>query len=387
MIWDQELHHERFVRVTLASHEAHPTYFRQPTPWVQSDVTEDYQIISEWPAINKTFHINSESRSYASRFYRVQLPCRYVRGDRVEEKGIFYFNPELDTLEIKGMQYFINFADELWRNDPRKAGLLRVVIDITLTASRFSSLYAEVENKAPIREVLSRLKYVTFMDQGDRGRMYLHRFHPGGKFEFHRSRPIMAVASSFQRLPDPRPIQADLKRLHIGMSEPRRFIHSWFRMMAAVGVQTDFEYRFMITYGGARAQIYSRDDAVRYIHEEDSKWRDITERRWDKSQTPGSLATVPGESDQELDQAPQPAIGFWLFPLEFLGPLPPVGPDPSVSFQGPWVYNRMDSTGSRSSGFCRNVDVSEYTPELCLFDLPNCGALDPKTFMNTPRYS
>ncbi|RSL49994.1 hypothetical protein CEP54_012134 [Fusarium duplospermum] len=94
----------------------------------------------------------------------------------------------------------------------------------------------------------------------------------------------MAAASSFQRLPDPRPIKADLKRLHI-------------------------------------------------------------------------------------DQAPQPAIGFWLFPIEFLGPIPPVGPDPAVPYSGPWVYDKMDSTGRRRGKFRRNVDVSEYTPELCLFNL------------------
>ncbi|RTE82910.1 hypothetical protein BHE90_002517 [Fusarium euwallaceae] len=266
MIWEQELHHERLICVELASHEAHPEYLRQVSPWLQSD--EDYLIISEWPAINKTLHINAESRSYASRFYRVQLPCRYRcdQDGRVEEKGIFYFNPELDTLEIKGMQCFAKFAHDLWRHDPRRAGLLRMVIDISFPRG-FRS-YADVEDKAPLRKGLSRLKHVIFMDQGDKGRMYFRWFHIGWKF--HRSRPIMAAASSFQRLPDPRPIKADLKQLHIGMIEPRRMIHSWLRMMAALGVQPEFEYRFMITYGGARDQIYSRDDAERYIQEEDS---------------------------------------------------------------------------------------------------------------------
>ncbi|RSM12117.1 hypothetical protein CEP52_002631 [Fusarium oligoseptatum] len=192
LILEQELHHERFIRVELASHKAHPEYVRQLSPWVQSD--ENYLIISEWPAINKTLHVNAESRSYASRFYRVQLPCRYRYGrdGRVEEKGIFYFNPELDNLEIKGMQYFAK---------------------------------------------------------------------------------------------------------------------------------------------------------------------------------PESLPPVPEETDQELDQAPQPAIGFWLFPIEFLGPIPPVGPDPAVPYRGPWVYDKMDSSGRRSGRFRRNVDLSEYTPELCIFNL------------------
>ncbi|KAL2676533.1 hypothetical protein Neosp_010294 [[Neocosmospora] mangrovei] len=117
MIWEQELHHERFICVDLTSHEAQSEHIRPHTPWVQSDVAQNYLITSAWPAINKIFHINAESRSYATRFYRVQLPCRYVREDRVEEKGIFYFNPELDTLEIKGMQYFVKFAHDLWRRD------------------------------------------------------------------------------------------------------------------------------------------------------------------------------------------------------------------------------------------------------------------------------
>ncbi|RMJ18243.1 hypothetical protein CDV36_002073 [Fusarium kuroshium] len=141
-------------------------------------------------------------------------------------------------------------------------------------------------------------------------------------------------------------------------------------MMAALGVQTEFEYRFMITYGGARDQIYSRDDAERYIQEEDSKWREKSEsRRAIISPRPESLPPVPEETDQELDQAPQPAIGFWLFPIEFLGPIPPVGPDPAVPYRGPWVYDKMDSSGRRSGRFRQNVDVSEYAPELCIFNL------------------
>jgi len=59
--------------------------------------------------------------------------------------------------------------------------------------------------------------------------------------------------------------------------------------------------------------------------------------------------------NEDLEKAVKPAFGFWLFPLEALGPLPKEGT--SVDWGIHFRAKRM-------------VDMSEHWPELALVSLP-----------------
>lgn len=213
---------------------------------------------------------------------------------------------------------------------------------------------------------------------------------PMDKAEVYRSRPIMPATPKFDRLPcDPRShIKASLKKIYLDYFEPRKLIHGWFRLMLKCKVQHNHEvdYRFLVAFGGrlyhpsdvknkvgvdrgwiGRAwrpqgyelnpEITNRDAAINWVQRKDEAWRE-TVRKIREEEEEEEEESIGGNF-QELELPLRPAIGFWLFPIEALGPLPDIAKRiPS---------RRVPVPGWKSH---RKIDLSGYKPQLCLSYLP-----------------
>lgn len=285
----------------------------------------------------------------------------------MEENGTLYFNPELDILMISGFEYFAKFAHDIWVHDPRHVGLL----NMALRDHRVGPMYTHDKNNNHLREVVSRLRRVMFPFMQEQSAEFRRVRFPGTNDTIPRLkplfyRPIMPATPVFDHRPDPRPIQEELRQVFIGALDPRVRIHEWVSLVAALGAQQDIEYRFMVTYRDERAQISNRDDAVRYIQEEDKQWKERLRRPRNKVCQPEWLSSAIDETCQDANQVPQPVMGFWLFPIECLGPLPPVSKDPRTPYLGPWAFDRVTAKGHRPGRYLTKVNMSEYWPELCL---------------------
>ncbi|KAL6361113.1 hypothetical protein LRP88_04575 [Fusarium phalaenopsidis] len=155
IIWGFELNHERLLHV-----EAHPQAD-------EDDNERPYKIIlTECQPISKLALVCSESRAVTHRFYRVQLPCLYRWRGKQDAKGTLYFNPELDTLEIRG-RFFANFVEDLWVQDPRNVGLINLALskeNLIVPLDRAMDYSLE--------RVLSRLERVVFLYRGGLERMF-----------------------------------------------------------------------------------------------------------------------------------------------------------------------------------------------------------------------
>ncbi|RSL60539.1 hypothetical protein CEP53_005417 [Fusarium sp. AF-6] len=379
-IWELELKHERLLHVEarpLADNDSFKTTDCQQRP---------YRIIlTEFQPISKLNHVNSESRVIASRFYRVQLPCLYRWEGRNDVVGTFYFNPELDTLEIRG-QSFAAFAQDLWVHDVRHVGL----VNLALSERRFIGMPPEpMVEYSLLHKVFSRLRNVVFLYAGGVERMFLgesmlvepRRTNPMAKKGIYLSRPIMPAIPKFDRLTDdPRSSTGpSLNRIYFGGPDPRKLIHKWFGLLAKCNVQHTHkvDYRFLVAFGGrslhpfrdqddfrvdpgwlprrdVNPMITCRHDAIKWAEKQDEEWTE-TMRRIRKEEDEDIIAEVYREFEMPL----RPAIGFWLFPIEALGPLP----DASNS-----LPHHVTLPGGQRLHW--KFDLSGYKPQLCLSYLP-----------------
>ncbi|RSL53980.1 hypothetical protein CEP51_014788 [Fusarium floridanum] len=375
-IWELELKHERLLHVEVDFLEASPD---DPDTEGATRPEKAYKIIlTEFLPISKLARVNSESRAVASHFYRVQLPCVYRWEGKEDTNGIFYFNPELDILEIRG-KAFSNFAEDLWVHDARHVGL----VNVALTSRHF---FPESKDEYPVlRRIIPRLKRVMFLCRDGSERIYFGKQRPTDpidKIEVFRARPIMPAAPKFDRLPcDPRlHIETSLKKIRLDYYDPRRLIHYWFSLMTKCNVQHDHEvdYRFLVALGrrccrpyaqdnefgsarGWRVRLYEhnpeitdQDSALSWVRKQEERRRETLREMREKEEGEASEQPLEG-----LELPHQPAIGFWLFPIEALGPLP------DVTRPFPWNMAPISNRGSH-----RKVDLSGYKPQLCLSYLP-----------------
>jgi len=226
--------------------------------------------------------------------------------------------------------------------------------------------------------------------------------HSMDKAEVYRSRPIMPATPKFDRLPcDPRSyIKASLKKIYLDYFEPRQLIHGWFRLMLKCKGQHDHEvdYRFLVAFGGRlyhprgmknkfgvdkgwiglvwrpegyelNPEITNRDAAINWVQRKEEAWREkvreIREEEEGEEEKGKGGEGEEGEEEsiggdfQELELPLRPAIGFWLFPIEALGPLP------DIAKRIPW--RGVPVPGWKSQ---RKIDLSGYKPQLCLSYLP-----------------
>ncbi|KAH7194504.1 hypothetical protein DER44DRAFT_752297 [Fusarium oxysporum] len=108
IIWEQSLMCERYIAVELWGRDGPSGEFcRRISPPRHPPVNQHYKLVLiNPPRPNAICGTSAESRASACRFYRVHLPCYSVKGSKLHAPGTFWFNPELDTLEIHGLEHF-----------------------------------------------------------------------------------------------------------------------------------------------------------------------------------------------------------------------------------------------------------------------------------------
>ncbi|RSL81260.1 hypothetical protein CEP52_017234 [Fusarium oligoseptatum] len=372
LIWEQALSHERLLRIALelVTIDENKSVKRKKTHDRLYKPGEEYHIVlKERQAISKLFHVTSESRRVALSFYRVHLPCRYEWLEDSESTGTLYLCPELDIVEIGIEQYrpktsilFANFAQDVWTHDPRRIGLVNLSIPIRSFTHPFREWrklhLSETAQSSLLRQVIRRLERVIFSQRHYVWRMCypITSMHPGERcFKMNRSVPITASITRFDRLPtDPRPVKEELEIMHIGHRLPHRAVSAWFRLLRRLRLEENLlkiDYRFLLSHERKlMPRIFNRVDARKWVQEEEKEWKEILKKKrerykeWAREETP-----------EELAEAPQPAMGFWLFPLESIGALPGVD-----------KCRLVEPRGLHRSFF----DMSKYSPELCLAQLP-----------------
>jgi hypothetical protein len=378
-IWRHSLQRRRIIKVFLRAERLfHPeqTTTQETESTTPGSKIERYRAyVNGWQTLSKLMRVNCEAREAALEFYRVHLPCWLRYGETasefpLERNGILCFNPEYDFLHITWEMWaedtLLDFLYHLKTTyDPHHVGLLNLAVDDTglpgdLLELQPSNLDPGV--RTAFVETLTQLREVFFVSQQVVGRQYDKRiFWPTQPTEpfFNRSLPLRGLAPTFERLHrDPRPIAQDLGRMFIE-SDPRRIIHLWKQLLHNFGVlPSQIEYRFCMGISQIGQGIYDHRSAERWLQKEDDQWTaahpdpdpdQVVEnkknflswafdRLWKEKKTENKTG--------DLAEVVQPAIGFWLFPVEML-----------------------DAVDSKQ-GIHDLVDVSTQWPELALSSLP-----------------
>jgi hypothetical protein len=221
--------------------------------------------------------------------------------------------------------------------------------------------YIDPRLRAAFVEILTQLREVFFVSGQVVGRQYDKPvFWPTQPTEpfFNRSLPVKGLVPTFERLHrDPRPIGQDLRRIFIE-SDPRRIIHFWKQLLRNFGVvpsKTEYRYCFGISSGQG---IFDHQSAERWLQKENDQWT-AAHPDLDSDQVVGEKKSfvswafdrVWKEKKTENKtgdpvEAVQPAIGFWMFPVEML-----------------------DIVDSKQGGHDL-VDILAHWPELALSSLP-----------------
>lgn len=372
-IWEISLPCERLLGVRLVLNDSQPRGDAVNAGEGSSACNEDKIIVSGRKVVPKLLNICKESRSAALKFYRVQLPCDYesnnTRGNsgKATGTGTFYFNPEFDIIKIRSSRRkrsFVDFVLALRSHDSKNVGLLNLAMDINdLGCDALRDAPLDGLDPAPrddFTQTLSALKQVFFMSIEGAGRMYLGPLHgiPGmNDWEMLRSMPIKGSVPRFQRIKsDPRKIEEDLKKVYLGTFEPRKMIVRWRKILKkySVNTQPGVQYRFLLACEPRpkETEIIDQKSAAEYILHEDKTFQDGVER-WEKRL---KNKKIPRETPEFLQTVPKTAIGFWLFPIQALGGLPPE----NLSLE------ESEQHISRSKSV---VDMTDFRPELGLLDL------------------
>ncbi|KAI3325830.1 hypothetical protein HD806DRAFT_553102 [Xylariaceae sp. AK1471] len=382
-IWQLSLQRSRFISISLLpnKHYQDQPQEKQSLYRTQNDLGKvisgtHYHVTAHGSQLlSKLLRVSSEARQAALQFYRVYLPCHFELGDR-QGYGTLLFNPEFDILHIqpgRDIHDFVDFLHDLRAYDPLNFGLLNLALDqngiANLPAINMSDL--ERASRAAFTDIIANLRQVYFVCLENAGRIYLGPLggiHTVTGFEFHRSRPIMSTIPAFDRIAqDPRDgITRDLSRVFVGTLDPRKMPSRWHLLLDTWQIRHPHrgpEYRFLVSngWGSGRTakkakKIFDRDSAAEWLRQEDERWTAGQERH--AASILRSGGTLPVESPEELERAPRPAIGFWLFPIEALGPMP--GPEA--------LLHPEDNGFSWESK--RVLDMRQYWPELCLASMP-----------------
>ncbi|KAI0412977.1 hypothetical protein F5X98DRAFT_353385 [Xylaria grammica] len=374
-IWKLSLRRPRLITVELA-----------PNPEQSTDETRNslgrvvsgthYSVTANGSSLlSKLLRVSSEARAAALQFYRVHLPSHFKLCDKGGH-GTLFLNPEFDTVHIKPGREIHNFVDllhDLRAYDPLDVGLRNLAVDNNnvLNLLRVDLPSVKPHLRAAFTDTLANLRQVYFLCLENAGRIYLgplNGIHTVQGYEFHRSRPIMSTIATFDRVGrDPRQgMGRDLSRVFVGTFEPRQMVYGWHLLLDAWQIRHPRggpEYRLLVSNGwgsGATAKragrITDRESAAEWLCKEDERWARGQERHASMILRRGGK--LPIESPEELERVPRPAIGFWLFPVEALGPMPGLeGGFDEYHNSSVWRAKRV-------------VDMRQHWPELCLASMP-----------------
>ena len=374
-IWRHAMQRQRFLKVCVkdrvrCGHDLpEPTSFQEP----YCAHIDGHQVLPKY------LRVNHESREETLRFYRVHLPCMLYTGQtsgkRNATPGMMYINPEDDYLylsfEWSVKNTLFPFCCRIKNtHDPRHVGILNMAIDSnTLNSNDLCLLQpsdVNLEDLEKTREILWHLEEVFFVATPRAGRQVMGSMSglPTGDTFWNRSMPIMARNSSFQRLEqDPRGIAEDLKKVHVGMSDPRTMYSQWLEFLKkwyGPSQASQTRYQFLLSFDpiiGEGEGILDRVTAEGFLHREEDRW---TNEKGSESSTwftgrddiKWPIGATQGEYDaQDKASFVKPAFGFWLFPMEAMGPLQEEGVP--------------ENEGFRQRGKAI-LDLTKHWPELAL---------------------
>lgn len=338
-IWRLAVQRNRIIHVTLAD---------------ETVLAQDYLILVQTYRISsKLLYVNSESRHETLRFYRVHIPCHYVRRTLTRKTkaqnpwipGTLYFNPEYDFLALESSHYAAPrfFHDLKYVLDPRGVGLLNLIMPCTEGRTRgFLQLEpSDTEYGTAFTATLTQLQHLFFSILVPQGRSNEFGAYGMSSLYFNRSLPIFSRATWFERLDcDPRPVSGDLKAVFDCQFDSRPVVFSFRRLLEAWKISPeDLEYRVLLAADPNRKeQVEDVETAKSFLQKEHDRWRAAKSRQ-------GVV-----EEETELEAVARPAFGFWLFPVDAIGPF--------LEDQFWEEENRV-------------FNLSEYKPDLCVMDLPN----------------
>ncbi|CAJ2512870.1 Uu.00g009890.m01.CDS01 [Anthostomella pinea] len=334
-IWKHASQRHRIITVGVTTHRrglqrprAHKNHLGKPI------IGDSCRIeVGGAQVLSKLLRVNRESRQLTLEVQRVHLPC-FLTGRLKSERATLHFNPELDILRITPSTdvAFANLVFELKAYDPRDVGLLRLAADFNslVRISQVEPEKLDQHMQSAFRSTLIQVEEVFFCVIEPTGRAFLGPLSgiPAAKgVWFNRSYPILAATPTFDLIArDPRPICADLCRVFAGTGDPRRMAMVWSETLSnwniqQPGRQARCRYLLAIERGEHRGNnIACRQDAEDWLQLEDRAWT-RRQRKYEKHILRWG-GNVPVESPDKLEKASRPAVGFWLFPLEALGPLP-----------------------------------------------------------------
>ena len=326
--------------------------------------------------LSKFLRVNRESREEALKFHLSSRRPGAAPGEGTTSPGTLHFNSEYEFLHISPTwpvkDTLVDFLYHLkTTHDPRHVGLPNLAVDLNglngndLYMLQSSDLDSEV--RTAFVETLTQIHEVFFVSTPRVGRQIFGLMSgiPTSETMFNRSFPIMAMTPTFERLHrDPRPIAQDLRKVFTGTADSRHMLHLWLQLLKKWRVSPpQIEYRFLLafdpTMGGD--QISDRRSAKRLLQKEDDIWRNPSGGGSDESFFKKKNVKWPiGASsekfhDEDLEKAVRPAFGFWLFPVDALGPLHEEGLSEDEGFRP--KAKRM-------------LDMTEQWPELALSSLP-----------------
>lgn len=378
-IWELALPCERFIKLRLGGPSPSGSLPHQALAAAEAengDERRDRIIVYGRKIVPKLLHVCRESKSAALKFYRIRIPCGYIsnsHGDeRAEPEGsdMLYFNPEFDILKIRPSrrrESLVDFLCLLRDRDPKGIGLLNLAIDANDFGSdawrHLDLRKLNSDARSIFLSTLSCLRQVLFMSVEAAGRMYLGLLQgiPGMEdYEMRRSLPIEGSVARFERLQsDPRNIEPELDKVFVGIINPRTLYLRWKLLLRTFGVRSrpDVQHRLLLACEPRpqTTQIVDQQSAREYILKEDKDWKDGLERH--RKRMP--KMNIQDGTPEYLQTVPKTAIGFWMFPIEALGPLPDL-PSGEVGL----ADAQFETVSNRSI-----VDMRESRPELALLDL------------------
>lgn len=295
---------------------------------------------------SKLLRVNREARQAALEFYRVHLPCNIQSTNTClgPTPSILYFNPEHDFIHLtRGRngdpQSFVDFIHDLKAYDPHNVGLL----NLALAANEMTALYTQLPTipEPPAKEAfvdcLSHLREIIWVAHSQTGRAIFAEpegFPSHVGVRFNHSMPVIAASPSFDLLArDPRPVGPELRYVLTGCSDPRRMRLTWQALLARWEIQYETttthrappRERVLFAYDPPpEGQVVrSSVTAEMFLRDEEESWLRLQDRVAGgfRRAVMNCVGKIPVESPEELEEAVRPAIGFWLFPADALGPL------------------------------------------------------------------
>ncbi|TVY75189.1 hypothetical protein Focb16_v005170 [Fusarium oxysporum f. sp. cubense] len=249
--------------------------------------------VDDIAAISKFFHINAESRRAGKRYYRVHIPCTYMKPGRYE-KGTLYIRPESDTICMGLTEGFGRFAHCVWALDRLHVGLINVAPELKVNFFGYNGLECRYDSfpKDAIegqlwKDGLKRLLNVSFQDT------IPGCLDPRWADLRGLAWPLVPIRLYLPEFEDARTKINTPQYLPIsGMRLSACF---WFRLLARKKITLSHE----VSYG---CMFSHRDTLHQYLPNRAKKWQCAAGLFIDDLRAKGT----------------EIATGFWLLPMDYL---------------------------------------------------------------------